>query len=95
MEDQLWSLKSLNINADTINASSSKEHVKKIHDAMLDADSDLKLLYVTPEKLAKSKMFMNKLQKMYDMGRFSRLVIDEVINDVYIYSLYPKLMRLL
>ena len=22
---------------------------------------------------------MNKLQKMYDMGRFSRLVIDEVI----------------
>ena len=69
--------------------------MKKIHDAMLDADSDLKLLYVTPEKLAKSKMFMNKLQKMYDMGRFSRLVIDEVINDVYVYSLYPKLMRLL
>ena len=83
MEDQLWTLKSLNINADTINASSPKEHVKKIHDAMLDTDSDLKLLYVTPEKLAKSKMFMNKLQKMYDMGRFSRLVIDEVANFSY------------
>ena len=79
MEDQLWSLKSLNINADTINASSSKEHVKRIHDAMCDNESDLKLLYVTPEKLAKSKMFMNKLQKMYEMGRFARLVIDEVL----------------
>ena len=29
---------------------------------MTSADCDLKLLYVTPEKLAKSKMFMNKLQ---------------------------------
>ena len=56
MEDQLWALKSLHINAETINASSSKEHVKKIHDAMLDDASDLKLLYVTPEKLAKSKV---------------------------------------
>jgi ATP-dependent DNA helicase Q1 len=78
MEDQLWILKSLNINADTLNGSSSKEHVKKIQSDMVDANSDLKLLYVTPEKLAKSKVFMNKLQKAYEMNRFSRLVIDEV-----------------
>ncbi len=30
------------------------------------------------EKLAKSKMFMNKLEKMYELKRFARLVIDEV-----------------
>ena len=45
---------------------------------MTDPKSDLKILYVTPEKLAKSKMFMNKLEKMYELDRFVRLVIDEV-----------------
>nr|QNH68105.1 ATP-dependent DNA helicase Q1 [Brachionus koreanus] len=78
MEDQLWLLKSLNINADTLNSTSSKDHVTKIHSQMLDNKSSLKILYVTPEKLAKSKIFMNKLQKMYEAGRFKRLVVDEV-----------------
>lgn len=78
MEDQLWLLKSLNINAETLNGSSSKDHVAKIHSEMLDKKSSLKILYVTPEKLAKSKIFMNKLQKMYEAGRFKRLVVDEV-----------------
>lgn len=45
---------------------------------MTDPRSPLKLLYVTPEKLAKSKRFMAKLQKMHEMGRFARLAIDEV-----------------
>ena len=45
---------------------------------MTDPNSNLKLLYVTPEKLAKSKRFMAKLQKMHQMGRFARLAIDEV-----------------
>ena len=45
---------------------------------MTDKTNKLKLLYVTPEKLAKSKRFMTKLQKMHQMGRFSRLAIDEV-----------------
>jgi ATP-dependent DNA helicase Q1 len=78
VEDQLWYLKSVGINADTLNASSSKDDVKRIHSDMCDMQSTLKLLYVTPEKLAKSKMFMNKLQKSYEMKRFTRLVIDEV-----------------
>ncbi len=78
VEDQIWMLKSYKIRAETLNASSSKEHVKQTHSDMTDSTSDLKILYVTPEKLAKSKMFMNKLEKMYKEGRFARLVIDEV-----------------
>lgn len=78
VDDQLWSLRALGIEANTLNAASSKEDVKRIHAAMCDLDSSLKLLYVTPEKLAKSKMFMNKLQKAYEIKRFSRLVVDEV-----------------
>jgi ATP-dependent DNA helicase Q1 len=82
IEDQLWLLKSLSgcssSVAECLNASSSKEHVKQVHEAMLNASSPLRLLYVTPEKLAKSKMFMNKLEKMHEVGRYRRLVIDEV-----------------
>ena len=45
---------------------------------MLNPQSTMKLLYVTPEKLAKSKRFMSKLQAAYKKGLFSHLAIDEV-----------------
>nr|CAD7441502.1 unnamed protein product [Timema bartmani] len=78
MEDQLMALKALNINAAILNAQSTKQEVDSIQKAMLDNKSLLRLLYVTPEKLAKSKRFMAKLQKMHQMGRLSMLAIDEV-----------------
>ena len=45
---------------------------------MVDKNGSLKLLYVTPERLARSKQFMNKLEKSYAMGLLSRIAIDEV-----------------
>ena len=78
MEDQVMALQNLNIDATMLNAASDKAKVKMVHDSMTDKKASLKLLYVTPEKLAKSKRFMNKLEKMYEMGLFARLVIDEV-----------------
>ena len=45
---------------------------------MVNPKCPMRLLYVTPEKLAKSKRFMAKLQKSYENGVFSRLAIDEV-----------------
>nr|CAD7569094.1 unnamed protein product [Timema californicum] len=78
MEDQLLALKALNVNAAILNSQSSKQEVDSIQKAVLDNKSLLRLLYVTPEKLAKSKRFMAKLQKMYQMGRLSMLAIDEV-----------------
>ena len=59
------SLQEYNINACLLNAASSKEHVNKVHSDMIRKDSGLKILYVTPEKIAKSKRFMAKLQKAY------------------------------
>ena len=47
------------------NANTSKEEASLIMTALLDKKSPLKLLYVTPEKLAKSKRFMSKLQASY------------------------------
>ncbi|NXW07181.1 RECQ1 helicase, partial [Fregetta grallaria] len=78
MEDQLMVLEQLGISATLLNASSSKEHVKWVHTEMLDRNSQLKLIYVTPEKIAKSKMFMSKLEKAYQAGRLARIAVDEV-----------------
>lgn len=78
MEDQLMMLEHLEISAALLNASSSREHVKWVHTEMLARNSQLKLIYVTPEKIAKSKMFMSKLEKAYQAGRLSRIAVDEV-----------------
>ncbi|ELT96261.1 hypothetical protein CAPTEDRAFT_131881 [Capitella teleta] len=78
MEDQLFALENLNISAAMLNASSTKEHVKFVHSEMTSTKSDLRLLYVTPEKLAKSKRFMSYLEKMYTQNRLARFAIDEV-----------------
>lgn len=78
MEDQVMALESYNVDAALLNASSDKDTLKDVQEAMIDPNAKLKLLYVTPEKLAKSKRFMARLEKMYKVGRFARLVIDEV-----------------
>ncbi|XP_044308080.1 ATP-dependent DNA helicase Q1 [Varanus komodoensis] len=78
MEDQLMMLDHLGVSATLLNASSSKEHVKWVHSEMLSRSSQLKLIYVTPEKIGKSKMFMSKLEKAYQAGRLSRIAVDEV-----------------
>lgn len=78
MEDQVMALQTYNIEAAMLNAAADKDTVKQVQEAMVDKNSRLKLLYVTPEKLAKSKRFMARLEKMHKVGRFARLVIDEV-----------------
>ncbi|KAM3926523.1 ATP-dependent DNA helicase Q1 isoform 1-T1 [Leptodactylus fuscus] len=78
MEDQLMVLERLGVSATSLNAASSKDHVKWVHGEMIDRNSRLKLLYVTPEKIAKSKLFMSRLEKAYQAGRLARVAIDEV-----------------
>ncbi|GCB70837.1 ATP-dependent DNA helicase Q1 isoform X1 [Scyliorhinus torazame] len=78
MEDQLMVLEQLGIPSAMLNSNSTKEHVKWVHDEMLNKSSKLKLLYVTPEKIAKSKVFMSKLEKAYHAGCLTRIAVDEV-----------------
>uniref|UniRef100_A0AC34QBX8 Helicase ATP-binding domain-containing protein n=1 Tax=Panagrolaimus sp. JU765 TaxID=591449 RepID=A0AC34QBX8_9BILA len=66
VQDQLIQLEKLGIEAVSFNQNTSKQEAKYIQNAMLDAKSTLKLIYVTPEKIAKSKMFMNKLEACYE-----------------------------
>ncbi|GAK66384.1 ATP-dependent DNA helicase [Moesziomyces antarcticus] len=53
------------------NASASSE---PLEDHRTDG---IKLLYVTPERIAKSKTCLSALQNAYEQGRLSRIVIDE------------------
>lgn len=45
---------------------------------LLRGDETLKLIYLTPEKFVNSPAFMSVLDKLYQMKRISRFVIDEV-----------------
>ncbi|KAA8580442.1 hypothetical protein FQN60_005977 [Etheostoma spectabile] len=78
MEDQIMYLKSIDVSAVMLNASSSKEHAKTVMAGMMDPKATFKLLYVTPEKIAKSKLFMSRLEKAYNVNLLSRIAVDEV-----------------
>ncbi|KAM6961970.1 ATP-dependent DNA helicase Q1-like [Tautogolabrus adspersus] len=78
MEDQIMYLKSIEVSAVMLNASSSKEHAKTVMAGMTDPKSPFKLLYVTPEKIAKSKLLMSRLEKSYNANLLSRIAVDEV-----------------
>jgi len=79
MEDQLMALQQLNIHeASLLCASTTPEQLKAVQDAMTSPNRSMRLLYVTPEKLAKSKRFMNRLEKAYAAKCLDRIVIDEV-----------------
>ncbi|KFB37733.1 ATP-dependent DNA helicase Q1 [Anopheles sinensis] len=80
MEDQVWSMQKLGIEARMLCSSSEKADVNEIHKmlASVNQKPSLKLLYVTPERMAKSKRFMTALQKCYTHGHLDRFAIDEV-----------------
>ncbi|VDK63584.1 unnamed protein product [Onchocerca ochengi] len=78
VEDQLYQLKKLGIEAATLNQSTTKEEICRVQAALIDSKALLRLLYVTPEKLAKSKRIMNRLEKCNDLKRLKLIAIDEV-----------------
>ncbi|XP_026219987.1 ATP-dependent DNA helicase Q1 isoform X1 [Anabas testudineus] len=78
MEDQIMYLKSIGVSAVMLNASSSKEHAKTVMAGLTDVKAPFKLVYVTPEKIAKSKLFMSRLEKAYNANLLSRIAVDEV-----------------
>ncbi|XP_056443860.1 ATP-dependent DNA helicase Q1 isoform X2 [Gadus chalcogrammus] len=78
MEDQLMFLNGVDVPAVCLNASSSREHAKMVMAGMTDPAAPFKLLYVTPEKVAKSKLLMSRLEKAYSAQRLSRIAVDEV-----------------
>ncbi|VDL11012.1 unnamed protein product [Hymenolepis diminuta] len=87
MTDQAIGLRRLGIPESStvvLDASSSPSEQKKVLVSIGDDinktgnNGDLRVLFVTPEKLSKSKRLMNRLEKAYTKGRLARIVVDEV-----------------
>nr|CAB3265512.1 ATP-dependent DNA helicase Q1 [Phallusia mammillata] len=78
MNDQVLGLKKFGIQAAAMNSESSKETIYSVKRAMEEGNGTIKLVYVTPEKISKSKRFKAQLEKCYKCGNLSRIVIDEV-----------------
>ena len=76
---------------------SPKQDVAHLHDALVDdcgaapdaAKGPLKLAYVTPERIIKSKVFLARLERAHALGRIAAFVVDEAHCCRYsVYWLY-------
>ncbi|XP_020083930.1 mediator of RNA polymerase II transcription subunit 34 isoform X3 [Ananas comosus] len=77
IQDQVMGLTALGIPAYMLTSTTSKEDEKYIYKALDKGEGALTILYVTPEKISKSKRFMSKLEKCHHGGRLSLVAIDE------------------
>jgi ATP-dependent DNA helicase Q1 len=60
-------------------------------------EGKIRMLYTTPERIAKSKLFMSVIQKAYMDGKLFRIVIDEVhcASQWWVYASIMMLLNLL
>ncbi|XP_022738885.1 mediator of RNA polymerase II transcription subunit 34 isoform X6 [Durio zibethinus] len=77
IQDQVMGLVASGIPAFMLTSTTNKEDEKFIYKALEKGEEDVKLLYVTPEKISKSKRFMSKLEKCNHAARLSLISIDE------------------
>jgi bloom syndrome protein len=78
IQDQVRQLQALDIPAAALGAAATGADDEQTRSVWRDAaDGRLKLLYVTPEKLAKSPAFVRLLQMLHRAGRVAGFVIDE------------------
>ncbi|KAI6651587.1 hypothetical protein LOD99_4838 [Oopsacas minuta] len=78
MEDQTLSLLSLGINAKLLSSDISRVETNSIYKLLSNPSSTLKFLFVTPERICKSKKFVSCLEKAHENSLLSLIVIDEV-----------------
>ncbi|KAI9315676.1 P-loop containing nucleoside triphosphate hydrolase protein [Dichotomocladium elegans] len=72
IQDQVFNLREANICATYMTSTTEQEEVKAIHSSMVQGN-DLRLLYVTPEKIGNSKRFMSILNKAPDYKKLNVL----------------------
>ncbi|VFQ99533.1 unnamed protein product [Cuscuta campestris] len=77
IQDQVMGLTAIGIPAYMLTSTTSKDDEKFIYKALEKNEGNLKILYVTPEKISKSKRFMSKIEKCHHAGRLSLIAVDE------------------
>lgn len=83
MTDQIIHLEEAGVDAVMLAGCTPKNEVNAIQNRLKamasgrDNTPEIKLCYVTPEKLSKSKTFSSLLDKLYNANKLARFVIDE------------------
>ncbi|PVH65586.1 hypothetical protein PAHAL_1G030300 [Panicum hallii] len=77
IQDQIMHLLQAEIPATYLSASMEWSKQQEILRELMSHTCHYKLLYVTPEKIAKSDALLRLLEHMYSRGHLSRIVIDE------------------
>uniref|UniRef100_A0A0K0G2E4 DNA 3'-5' helicase n=1 Tax=Strongyloides venezuelensis TaxID=75913 RepID=A0A0K0G2E4_STRVS len=77
IDDQCYKMNQLGIRTEKLTSDVSIAKASKIYDELYKMDSQIKLLYVTPEKIAASSQLVNTLKRLQEQGRLCRFVIDE------------------
>ena len=75
IQDQVTALVNCGVNALAFTGSMETDEYCKVLSEL--RNGAVRLLYVTPEKIAQSRMFIDELTKLYRMNKLDRFVIDE------------------
>lgn len=77
MQDQVQQLQAVDVEAATLNSDQTNEERDLVTASLVSADCSLRLLYVTPEKIAASGRFWSILRALHRRGQLTRFVVDE------------------
>jgi ATP-dependent DNA helicase Q1 len=77
--DQMWHLREASVPCEMLYSAATREESNDILRRVKTgaAHEEIKVLFVTPERVAKSKTLLAALQKCYERDRLARIVIDE------------------
>lgn len=79
IEDQIYHMSQKNIKCFQFSKFCQAEDMKAFYRELLSGrDPNMRLIYLTPEKLVQSQSFMGILDTLYQQDRICRFVIDEV-----------------
>ena len=78
MQDQVDAMARISVEAALLTASSKKDEMNIVQKALTSRGSSLSMIYVTPERISKSKRFMHYLEKAYELQQLRRIIVDEV-----------------
>ncbi|XP_058088855.1 ATP-dependent DNA helicase Q-like 4A isoform X2 [Magnolia sinica] len=77
IQDQIMHLLQANIPATYLSANMEWNEQQEIFRELISGSCKYKLLYVTPEKVAKSDVLLRHLESLHACGSLARIVIDE------------------
>lgn len=77
IQDQVTLLDSMGVSAAGLSGQMAHEELEGLYDQLLLDNCPFKVVYATPERIARNARFMNTLVELKRRGKLQRIVIDE------------------